>query len=88
MGCRIHSKTHNDTILGIFTEFYPVANASSFHDNYQDSIRAQIERSLDECVLGNFTECLYEGTMAYGDHSDKRVQPMEVRHCISRIYYE
>jgi len=54
-------------------------NFIKFHSNndLKDSIRKQLYRSVDECVIGNHTECLYSGIMATGDYTDYRVHSLE-----------
>ena len=38
-----------------------VLTIKSISRYFQPSIVAQLDRSVEECVRGNFTECLYEG---------------------------
>ena len=45
--------------------------------NLQVSISSQLGRSVDDCVYGNYSECLYQGTMAPGDYADYRVDSLK-----------
>ena len=37
-----------------------------------------MDRSLDDCVFGNYSECLYEGVMDVSDHTDPNVRMFDV----------
>jgi len=54
-------------------------NFAAYHKDeiLEDSISSQLGRSVDDCVYGNYSECLYQGTMAPGDYADYRVDSLK-----------
>merc|ERR1712150_142645 len=50
----------------------------------QYGVEEQVERTVTDCVLGNYTECLYQGVLTKGDFQDSNVEDLKTMN-LSRL---